>query len=643
MQKALFVLLLSLLALAPACVKTEFDEPPIGGTPVNLDPTKTIAELKAMYTGTRTTIADSTIIIKGQVVMDDKSGNFYKTIVIQDATAGIEIKFNDGYLYNKYPLGRSVLINCRNLIISDYNGVLSLNGGTVVENGVVSTIGLSSAQADQQVFKGSFDTKIQPKVKKINELLSSDISTLITLENVEFASADVNKTYSDPIGQTSINRVVEDCNTASVLLRSSGFSNFAAALTPAGKGSLTGVYSVYRQDQQFYIRDTADVDMKNPRCGVNTNLTGMSIADLRALYTGANTSGPQDKKITGVVISDRTFANTDPKNMILQDGDKGIAVRFSAAHTFDKGDKVDVDVSGVELSEFNGLMQLNAVPANNALKVGAGTVTPKEVTIATIKANLNAYESTLVKVKAATFTATGTYSGNKGIMDATGDMTHFTRTAATFAASALPSGTIEMVAIVGEYTTTTSSTLQLSVRSVADVTGGTPGGGTGGTVVTSINEPFDGITNNSAFAATGWKNVAVKGTRVWNGKTFQTDKYVQATSFNSTDPEEEMWLISPPIDLATQKTLNFRTATSFWKHDGLTIMVSTNFDGTNVGTATWAPLTATLAGSTSGDNTWVPSGAITLPTAPKAYIGFRYTGNAAANTSTYRIDDITVQ
>jgi hypothetical protein len=639
----LILTLFAFLTVAPACVKTEFDEPPTGGAPVTVTANTTIAEIKALFNGTRVLITEEKII-KGQVIMDDKSGNFYKTLVIQDGTAGIELKFEEGYLYTKYPVGRNVYVNCKGLLLSDYNGVLSINGGTIIENGVVSTIGISSAQADKQVFKGEFDPLITPKVKKVNELLSSDISTLVQLDNMEFVSADANQPYADPVTQSTVNRTLQDCNQAEILLRTSGFSNFAAASTPAGKGSITGVYSVFRQDQQFFIRDTNDVKMSGPRCGVNTNLTSISIADLRTQFVAGNTTAPADKKITGVVISDKNTNHTDTRNLIIQDASGGIVARFTAAHTFNVGDQVDVDVSGRTMSLFSGVLQIDALPANAAIKTGTGTITPKALTISDLKANFAKYESTLVQIKAATFTATGTYSGSKTLMDATGDIVHFTRGAATFSAAAMPTGTIELVGIAAYFNTTQ----QLSIRSTADVTGGTPGGGgTGGgptDPVATVNEPFDNITNSAAFAATGWTNVAVKGTRIWLGKIFNADKYVQATSFNSNDPEEEMWLITPPIDLSTNKTLNFRTAMAFYTHDGLSVMMSTNFDGTNVGAATWTPLTATLANAGSGNDTWVPSGPVALPNAPKAYIGFKYVGNkTAGQTTSFRVDDVTVQ
>jgi hypothetical protein len=636
----LLSVLLAFAWVISACVKTEFDEPPTGGAPVNITANTTIAAIKALHNGSNVVISDtSTAIIKGQVIMDDKSGNFYKTIVIQDATGGIEVKFNDGYLYNKYPIGRNVYIKCAGLLISDYNGVKNLNGGIIIENGVPSTRGLTSDQAELQVFKGEFEALIAPKVKKVNELLTADISTLVQLEDMEFAAADANQPYADAVSQSTVNRTIQDCNQAELFLRTSGFANFASANTPIGKGTITGVYSVFRNDQQFYIRDTNDVQMTGPRCGVNPNLSGISIADLRAAFASGSTSGPQDKKISGVIISDKDFVNTDVRNVVIQDGNAGIAVRFSAIHTFAKGDKIDIDVSGLELSEFNGLLQINNVPANNAIKTGTGTITPRVATITDILANKEAWESTLIQVKGAMFTSTGTYNGSKNLQDATGTMAVFTRGAATFSGNPIPSGTIELTAIVSQFTDP-----QLIMRSPADVSGGTTGGGGGGgTNVDLINEAFDGVTNNGAVSITGWQNIAAKGTRTWLGKTFMTEKYVQATSFNSTEAEEDMWLISPPITLTTQKTLNFSTAMAFYKHDGLTVLYSSNFDGTNVGTATWQPLTATLANATSGDNTWVVSGPVALPIAPKGYIAFRYVGTGAANTTTYRVDNISVQ
>ena len=89
--------------------------------------------------------------------------------------------------------------------------------------------------------------------------------------------------------------------------------------------------------------------------------------------------------------------------------------------------------------------------------------------------------------------------------------------------------------------------------------------------------------------------------------------------------------------------MTFESAKAFWTHDGLTVWISTDFDGTNVEDATWEPLTATLAMQNDADHEFIPSGDVALPIATKGFVAFRYQGTASANTGTYRIDNVVVK
>ncbi|MBL7794973.1 MAG: hypothetical protein JNJ90_00575 [Saprospiraceae bacterium] len=453
----LLLLLALFLTGTTACVKREFDEPPTGGEPVNVTANTTIAALKALHVTTNGGFDKITgdLIIEGTVVMDDRSGNYYKTLVIQDATGGIEVKFNDGYLFNQFPVGRKMYIYCKDLILTDYNGLTQLTGSTVEEGGNLQDVGLTETQVRKKVVKGPISaTPPAPAVVGISDLNASHISTLIRLENVQFIAADAGKTYADPVTQFSLNRTLMNCTGGKLILRTSGYANFAGTLTPTGSGSITGVLGIYGNTLQLYIRDINDVNMAGERCsGVGGQL--MSIKDLRTFFTGTLTSAPANRKIRGIVISDRIGNNLNGRNAYIQDldGSAGILVRFSANHSYNVGDEVEVEVSNQELSEFNKLLQVNNVQLDKSGALTSGnTPVVRTATVAEVNANSEAWESTLVKIVGATLSGGGTpISGGKTVTDATGSIPIFTQSYATFAQATTPSGTVTMTAIVSDF------------------------------------------------------------------------------------------------------------------------------------------------------------------------------------------------
>lgn len=437
---------MALLLTFSACVDTEFDEPPTGGAPVDITPNMSIAQLRALHVtsgGYDSIPADA--VFSGVVVMDDRSGNYYKTLVIQDSTGGIEISFNDGFLFTSMPIGRTIYVRGKGLLLSDYEGLIQVIGSVVEEGGDLRDFGLTEAQVRTNVVKGAYlPSPPVPKKLKINEINDSHLSTLIELENVEFIGADTLKTYADPVTNNSLNRTLQDCNGNTILLRTSGYADFAAVKTPRGKGTLVGVLGVFRTDLQLYIRDTTDVNMVSLRCG-----------------------------------------------------------------------EVPLPPEGFS----------------------------------------------------------------------------------------------------------------------------------------SLNETFSSVASFEEAALAYWANVAIVGAEKWEGRGFSGNQFVQASAFNASPSNVETWLITAPIDLRTQKVVTFRSSWGFYKHQGLTVWVSTDFNGSNAATATWQPLNPILANAGTAPDSpgssysqWVSSGNVTLPVYNgKGYIGFKYVGDSGNNTTTWRIDDVVVQ
>src|SRR4030095_3648576 len=112
-----------------ACVDQDFYQPPAGGTDCNLNVNITIAELKARHDlGNYEEITDD-VTFSALVISDDESGNFFKQLVVADASGGIEMRIEMTDLHNIYPIGRKVYVKAKGLWLGDYNGLTQLGAG----------------------------------------------------------------------------------------------------------------------------------------------------------------------------------------------------------------------------------------------------------------------------------------------------------------------------------------------------------------------------------------------------------------------------------------------------------------------------------------------------------------------------------
>ena len=94
------ILLLAFMVSFSSCIHEDFDEPPVGGSIQDLTANTTIANLKGQHKFGDYQEIEEDIIIEGWVIANDESGNYYKTIVIQDASGGIDVRINTNGLYN---------------------------------------------------------------------------------------------------------------------------------------------------------------------------------------------------------------------------------------------------------------------------------------------------------------------------------------------------------------------------------------------------------------------------------------------------------------------------------------------------------------------------------------------------------------
>ncbi len=674
------------------CLKGDFDVPPTNIPEIKDDQIISFDKMfEKLAVGKVTNIGEDKYL-EALIVADDKSGNFYKNLILHDTKSdkGITISLDENELNALYPVGQIVFVSLKDLAIGYFEGLptLGINSGT-------SSVGRIPAGLVRSVLiRAGRTATVTPRKVAITDLSSKHYNTLIELEGMQFETATATTTYADPnpADPLSINHNVVNCQGQKLVLRNSGFASFAGQTVPSGNGKLVAVYSYYRSASQLFIRDTDDLTFTGERCsgtggGGGTTGDQVRIEALRSQFSGSPVTLSKGW-VQGIVISDAVNKNVNGQNMVVQDGDFGIVLRFKSAINVPVGTEVKVGLTGGSLSEFNGLLQVQNLENTNVEPLATGkSVNPKILTVAQI--DLSKHESTLIKIENATLTGGSKYSDNIKVKDASGEVSMFTLNAATFSGASLPTGTVSVTAIVSEFT----SGKQLNIRSAADISGGGPcdvavanadcdgdgvangqdcaptnpaiypGGpcddGNAATVSdqydtqcackgsapgAGLNEPFTGQAADKDIDLSGWANVAVKGNRKWQAKIFSGNTYAQATAFGTTAPADmETWLISPVINTAAAGTLSFETAKAFYRHDGLTVWVTTNYTN-DPGNTSWTQINAKVAGNADADNAFIPSGNIDLKSyGANVRIGFKYVGTQAANTTTYRVDNVVVK
>ncbi|NNC83720.1 MAG: DUF5017 domain-containing protein, partial [Flavobacteriales bacterium] len=72
------------------------------------------------------------------------------------------------------------------------------------------------------------------------------------------------------VNEQSENRYIQDCSGNEVILRTSGFANFAGEQVPGRNGTITAIVGQFNDDMQLFIRDVDDLDFTELRCDGST-------------------------------------------------------------------------------------------------------------------------------------------------------------------------------------------------------------------------------------------------------------------------------------------------------------------------------------------------------------------------------------
>lgn len=165
-------------------------------------------------------------------------------------------------------------------------------------------------------------------------------------------------------------------------------------------------------------------------------------------------------------------------------------------------------------------------------------------------------------------------------------------------------------------------------------------------------ENFEGIAAGKLTSLKDWLNegdwfISSKGGADWKVTSYDNNQYVQYSAYN-TKGACEAWLVTPEIALGTDDKLSFDVNVGNWNADCLSVLISTDFDGSDVGAAEWTDITSAFAipdKPAKGYGNFASAGKYSLAVynGQNVRIAFKYVGDGAnEKTTTYQIDNIMV-
>ncbi|MDI9337730.1 MAG: DUF5689 domain-containing protein [Alphaproteobacteria bacterium] len=207
-------------------------------------------------------------IVLVTVVANDQENNFYKTIIVEDSTAGVYLNVDGSSLYNTFPIGSRWAINLEGLSLFDYNNNIQIGLGYDTIN--KRAIGIPIVLQNNYF---SFVDTVTPQATQLTEasLNLSWQNRYIELQDVEFNYKDTGDFMADYINKFSINRILQFCTGTPLYVRTSGYANFASQKVPGANGTIKGILSVYNNDLQLILNKWTDVQLDKKRCGLENN------------------------------------------------------------------------------------------------------------------------------------------------------------------------------------------------------------------------------------------------------------------------------------------------------------------------------------------------------------------------------------
>ncbi len=263
-------LIISMLLFAACSKASVIPTPgPDDHIPSDTDPTRqeervSIAYLKTLYKGAPVQVTGE-YRISGAVVSSDVQGNFYKTLVLDDGTGGIEVKLDLERIFELFMIHTRVTVRCNGLWLGSYGGTLQL--GAEPFEGYETQYLSETMIAEHLQSDDEFYGEVRPRKLTFAEIAPSHISTFAGFDGVQFIDEELGMRWSETDADTD--RHLVDAAGDTLIVRTSRHAKFAGRLLPRYSGKIEGVLGCFNGKYQLVVCDSQKAEMESERLKIN--------------------------------------------------------------------------------------------------------------------------------------------------------------------------------------------------------------------------------------------------------------------------------------------------------------------------------------------------------------------------------------
>lgn len=258
-QKIYTLPLLVMAVLMTGCER-DYDAPPLN-EPIytGAQPNITLAQLKEKYSGATDEtpiVITEDYVVKAYITGNDESGNIFKQIFVQDATAALPIQLDQGNVYTTYRRGQEVFINLKGMCMAVYGGEQQLGWPDGYLYRMPFTDFKELVQKNGWPYADNVKPEVITNLSTINLNVSKMTYRLVQLEGVYFENGGKN-TYAAASGYGS--EILKDAHGNTITVRTSNYASFAYETLPVGTGTVVGILGRFNGAWQLTIPVLSDV------------------------------------------------------------------------------------------------------------------------------------------------------------------------------------------------------------------------------------------------------------------------------------------------------------------------------------------------------------------------------------------------